>query len=517
MGGGVAFFDFDNDDDQDLLFVNSCSWPGEAVDPAPTQALYANDGSGRFSDVTAAMGLGVSFYGMGAAVGDYDGDGWDDVFFTGVGGERLFRNLEGKKFEEVTKEAGIAQEGPHTWSTSAAFLDYDLDGRLDLFFCRYIDWSPEKDLAQAFQITGIGRAYGPPQNFQGTFSKLYRNVGGRFEDVSEKAGIQVQNRLTQSPMGKSLGVSVYDFDEDGYPDIAVANDTVQNFLFHNRGDGTFEEVGVFSGFAFDSAGNTRGAMGIDWTDLGPERTKAIVVGNFSNEITAFYRSEAPGQLPFSDDAIPEGIGNPSRKYMKFGVFFFDFDLDGRPDIFEANGHLEGEIATVQAGQTYEQPAQLFWNAGPSAARGFEVLEAGQVGPDLFQPVVGRGAACGDVDGDGDLDLVLVPNGGAARLFLNDGGSTNGWVRLALEGTRANKNAFGARLEAKVGGEARRCQLQSGRSYLSQCEQVITLGLGQNAQADEVRIYWPGEKTPQELGSIPARTFRRVKQPEGAGK
>jgi len=516
MGGGCAFIDFDGDQDQDLLFINSAPWPGDPADktsPPPAQALYENDGGGHFTDVTAERGLALTFYGMGAAVGDYDSDGWDDIFITGIGGNRLFRNLAGKKFEDVTALAGISSDGPHAWYTSAAFLDYDNDSRLDLFVCRYVDWSPEADLAQAFQITGIGRAYGPPQNFAGTFSQLYRNTGSGFRDVSEKAGIQVRNPLTGDPMGKSLGVAVHDFNEDGYADIAVANDTVQNFFFQNKGDGTFEEIGILSGFAFDAAGNTRGAMGIDCADVGTSGAKAIVVGNFANEITALYKSEQPGLLPFSDDAIAEGIGNPSRKYMKFGVFFFDFDLDGRLDIFEANGHLETEIETVQARQTYKQPAQLFWNAGPKARRGFEVLEADQVGPDLFRPVVGRGCACADIDGDGDLDVVLIPNNGEARLFRNDGGNKNGWIRLELEGTRSNRNGFGARVEARVGGKMRRAQLTSGRSYLSQCEQVITLGLGTNKEAVDVNVYWPGDETVQKLGNLPAGSYIKVRQPE----
>ena len=512
MGGSCAFIDFDGDGDQDLLFVNSAPWPGDEVKPLPTQALYENDGHGNFRDVTARVGLDVTFYGMGAAIGDYDGDGWDDIFFTGVGGDHLFRNVEGKRFEETTRPAGMPREGPHTWSTGAAFLDYQNDGKLDLFVCRYVEWSPELDLVQAFQITGLGRAYGPPQNFAGAFCRLYQNTGAKFEDVSAQAGIEVKNRLTGKPMAKALGVTVNDLDGDGFPDIWVANDTVQNFLFHNRKDGTFEEIGVGSGFAFDQAGNTRGAMGIDCCSLDTKGAKAIVVGNFANEITALYKSPDAALVPFTDDAIVEGIGNPSRKYMKFGVFFFDFDLDGRSDIFEANGHLENEIQTVQAEQTYAQPAQLFWNAGPGAPRSFEALGPMEVGPDLFQPVVGRGCAYGDIDGDGDLDVVLVPNNGPAKLFRNDGGDKNHWIRLKLVGAHANRNAFGSSIEAEIGGRKFSQHLSSGRSYLSQCEQVITFGLGQAAKADQVRIFWPGKIMPQDLGEVPASSYRVVKEP-----
>ena len=512
MGSGCAFLDFDRDGDQDLLLVNSAPWPGEDPGgPPPTQCLYRNDGTGKFEDVTAPAGLAVTFYGMGAAIGDYDGDGWDDILFTAVGGERLFRNEGGKGFRETTAEAGIVPEGPNSWSTGAAFLDYDRDGSLDVFICRYVEWSPEIDLAQEFQITGIGRAYGPPQNFAGAYCKLLRNTGGKFEDVSEKAGIQVPNPLTGKPMAKALGVCAQDLDDDGWVDLAVANDTVQNFLFHNRRNGTFVEVGMEHGFAFDAAGGTRGAMGIDVATLDATGAKAIVVGNFANEITALYKSEKPLLLPFSDDAIAEGIGNPSRKYMKFGVFFFDFDLDGHLDIFEANGHLEAEIETVQTDQTHAQPVQLFWNRGPGAERAYESLGTEHVGPDLFQPMVGRGCAYADIDSDGDLDVAVTANGGRARLFRNDGGSERSWIRIRLEGSGGNRNAFGARVEVMAGGMPRTAQLSSGRSYLSQSEQVLTFGLGNHVEVEKVRIWWPGDSQPIEIARPGSRKVLEVKR------
>lgn len=514
MGGGCAFIDFDRDGDQDIFLVNSCPWPGaeRADGPRPTQALYANDGKGRFEDVTAAVGLDLVFYGMGVAVGDVDRDGWDDLFVTAVGQDRLLRNVEGKRFEDVGSALGLPEEDPDSWSSSAAFLDYDADGWLDLFVCRYIEWSPEVDLAQEFQITGIGRAYGPPRNFAGTFCRLYRNHAGKLEDVSRAAGVEVRNPHTGTPLAKALGVAIHDLEPDGYPDICVANDTVQNLLFRNRRDGTFEETGLETGVAFDSAGNTRGAMGIDWAEIGEDGRQAFVVGNFAGEITALYVSELPSELPFTDNAIAEGIGNPSRRYMKFGVLFLDFDLDGRLDIFEANGHLEHEIGTVQPDQSHAQPCQLFWNAGPRSPRGYEAMSPQQVGDDLFRPAVGRGAATADIDGDGDLDILLAVNGGSPRLLRNDGGNKNGWIRFALEGRLSNRNAFGARVEIVAGGRIQRRTVRSGRGYLSQSEQMLTFGLADQSGVESARIWWPGEDDPQEIGPLAGRTLHRIRQP-----
>jgi hypothetical protein len=313
-------------------------------------------------------------------------------------------------------------------------------------------------------------------------------------------------------MGKGLGVGTFDMDDDGWCDVAVANDTVQNFLFRNRKDGTFEEIGILSGFAFDEAGRTRGAMGIDWSETGDGGAKAIVVGNFSNEITALYRSDRPGLIPFSDDATAEGIGNPSRKYMKFGVFFFDLDLDGRLDIFEANGHLEVEIEKVQASRPTASPCRFSGTRVPARRAATRRWARRKWVRTSSVPSLGAAARTRISMGDGDLDVVLVPNGGAARLFRNDGGNRNHWVRLKLVGKPGNTNAFGARVSARVGGEERRFQLSSGRSYLSQCEQVITIGLGSGTKAEAVKVFWPGQSAAQDVGEVPAGTLLEVKQP-----
>jgi hypothetical protein len=508
MGSGVAFLDYDRDGHQDLLFVNSCSWPGREAKPVPTQALYRNRGDGTFADVTAAAGLSVTFYGMGVTVGDYDNDGWPDVFLTGVGGNRLFQNTPdgqgGRRFEDVTDRAGVA--GPGGWPaqaagdflhwhdlicfpSSAAFLDYDGDGWLDLFVCNYITWSPQKDLEQDFKIGGQARSFGPPINFKGSQCILYRNDGrGRFEDVSARAGIHVVER--GQAVGKSLGVVVCDLDDDGWPDIVVANDTVRNFLFHNKGDGTFEERGERSGVAYPE-GVARGAMGIDWGEYRPGRT-ALVIGNFANEPNTLLRLDRPQTLHFEDVATAEGVAGPSRALLKFGIFFFDYDLDGRLDLLSCNGHLEPEIAQLETGQGYEQPAQLFWNSGGKAS--FVPATAAEAGPDLFKPLVGRGCAYADIDGDGDLDVVLTANGGPARLLRNDGATGNHWIRLVLEGDgrTSNRSAIGARVTLEAGGVVYHREVTSGRGYLSQSELPLTFGLAKHPKVDRVTIRWPGQ-------------------------
>jgi hypothetical protein len=484
MGGGVAFLDFDGDGDADLLFVNSCHWPGHepAGAPAPTMALYANDGQGRFSDVTRAAGLDVTFYGMGVAVGDADCDGDPDLVFTAVGPARFFRN-DGGRFTQADVGLRGAEDD---WSTCATFFDSDGDGDLDLFVGRYVRWSPEIDLAVDFRLTGIGRAYGPPTNFAGTHSLLYENDGGgRFSDVSELAGLVVLNPATQAPMGKALGVMALDADDDGDCDLFVANDTVQNHFFRNRGDGTFEEVGAELGVAFDRNGAATGAMGIDACFYDERCTLAFAIGNFANEMTSFYVAQRGGEL-FADEAITSGIGAPSRQRLSFGVAFLDYDLDGRPDLLQANGHIEGEINVVQPSQRHEQPAQLFWNAGPASRTTFvEVADAG----DLSRPIVGRGAAYADVDGDGDVDVLLTQAGGAPLLLRNDQALGHHWLRLRIQGDGCNRDAIGARVEVTAGGRTQRAVVQPSRGYLSSVELPLTFGLGPATEVERVRVRW----------------------------
>ena len=492
IGSGAAFLDYDNDGDPDLLLLNSRWFPGQAQDTAPTLALYRNDGSGRFSEATRETGLAINCYCMGVAAGDYDNDGWTDLYITALGSNYLLHNRQGT-FTDVT--AGSNMAGPESeWSTAAAFFDADNDGDLDLFVGNYVQWSREADLEIDFRITGLGRAIGAPNHFFGTTNQLYRNDGdGRFTDISQSAGILVREPGSNSPAGKALGVAPIDYDRDGWMDLIVANDTTRNFLYHNLGNGRFEEIGALEGIAFDRNGTTTGAMGIDAAYYRNDDEVGIGIGNFSNQMSSLYIT-ADGQPPFADEAILEGIGPASRLPLTFGLFFFDYDLDGRLDLFQANGHLETEISVVQSSVTYAQPAQLFWNCGAACRTRFIPVE--EIGA-LATPMVGRAAAYADIDADGDLDIIVTQNGRRALLFRNDQQLGRHWLRVQLEGTRSNRDAIGAVVELGAGGITQRRSVMPTRSYLSQVELPLTFGLGEADSVDTLRIIWPGGQV-QEL-------------------
>ncbi len=506
MGGGVAFLDFDNDGDQDLLLVNGSTWPfakpgtyRDGLDPH--SVLYENDGRGRFRDVSDRTGIAPatrSFYGMAVAAGDVDGDGWVDLFLTAVGPNRLLRNRDGV-FEEITSSAGVAGS-PDQWSTGAAFMDVDGDGDLDLFVANYVRWSERIDFEVDFRLTGVGRAYGPPQSYAGTFPYLYRNDGGgAFTDVSAESGVQVTNPATGAPMAKALGIAPVDADGDGAIDLLVANDTVRKFFYHNRGGGTFEEVGEIFGLAYDNNGNATGAMGTDAGYLRNDGNLAFAISNFANEMSSLYLAQGhPGF--YVDEAISEGLGAPSRLVLSFGLFMFDYDLDGRLDLLQANGHLEDQINTVDPSQHYRQSAQLFWNSG-DPVRSLEIIPAEATG-DLGTPIVGRGSSYADMDGDGDLDVVITQPAGAPLLLRNDQRTGHHWLRVRLRDKRGNRDAIGAWVELKAGGTTQRRQVMPTRSYLAQVELPITFGLGPADRVDSIDITWPdGTRQPVRVDAV----------------
>ena len=508
MGGGVAFLDYDNDGHPDLLFVNSMDWPWQPEPERPaTSHLYRNLGDGTFADVTAATGMALTLYGMGVAVGDYDGDGYVDAFIAAVGGNRLYRNVGGERFEDVTELAGVGGDGK-TWSTSAAFFDFDGDRDLDLFVCNYVAWSPDVDREVDFRLTGIGRAYGPPTDFPGTHSWLYRNDGGTFVEVSAEAGIEVANPTTGAPVGKALAVRPLDLNGDGWLDLAVANDTTRNFLFVNQQGTGFRESGIELGAAFDAAGLATGAMGIDATQRRDGLTLAI--GNFANEMSSFYVLR-PGEGIFSDDAIVAGVGPASRRALTFGLVFVDADLDGRADLVAANGHVEPEINRVQASQNYPQPAQLFWNCGTDCPRRFVPLT--EIGA-LASPRIGRGLAYADIDGDGDLDLALTQTGGKAALLRNDQATGNAWIRITLEAPPPNAQAIGATVTLIAADAQQVRTVMPARSYLSSVEGPLTFGLGAAPAAQSVTVRWPdgASETWRDLPANTAHTLRQGSAP-----
>ena len=512
MGGGVAFLDYNNDGAQDLLFVNSGYWPGHVPKdaPVPLMALYSNDGSGHFEDVTREAGLDISLYGMGVAAGDFDNDGWVDVYVTAVGENRLFHNEKGR-FRDITARSHVAGK-PEDWSTAAAFVDYDNDGDLDLFVANYMNWSAELDIAMGnrhrYSRVGSNRSYLLPDYFMGSHPYLFRNDGGVFADDSAASGVQIADSKRGKAVAKALGVAPVDLDRDGWLDFVVANDKVTNFCLHNQGDGTFKEEALMLGLGFDAHGLATSAMGIDAAYYGNDLRLGIAIGNYAYEMDSLFLS-GKKSLSFTDMALAEGLGAPTRVPLTFGLFFFDYDLDGRLDILQANGHLEEEIDTVDSSQTYAQSTQLFWNCGQSCAKTFiEVPEPAS--GDLARPVVGRGASYADIDSDGDLDVVIAQIGGPPLLLRNNQKLGHHWLRVKLIGTRSNRDAIGAWVELVAGGTTQRRQVMPTRSYLSQVELPITFGLGDSTAIDLLRITWP-DGTVQELKDVAVDTDMKVLQ------
>jgi hypothetical protein len=476
LGSGVAFIDYDNDGWPDILLVNGSDWPSHAQKHT-TPKLYHNNHDGTFTDVTHKAGLDVEMYGMGVAVGDYDNDGYDDLFVTAFGQSRLFHNNGNGTFTDVTQKAGIA--GPHELSTSAAWVDYDKDGKVDLVVGNYVQWSPETDLYCT--LDGKSKSYCTPESYKGTAARLWHNRGdGTFEDATQKAGLG-------DPTSKTMGIAVLDYDNDGWPDLLFSNDTQPNKLYRNNGNGTFTEKGVIAGVAFSEDGVARAGMGVDAADYDHSGYPSLLITNFSNQMLSLYHNEGKGL--FVDEAPQSEIGRASLLTLGFGCFFFDYDLDGWPDIFIANGHIDPEIQKVQANVKYAMPPHLFHNV--SKGKFEEVTK--QMGQSFGAPRVGRGAAYADIFNDGRLDLLLSTNGGPAYLFRNEaqnGGAANHSQRLKLIGTKSNRDGIGAVVRVTAGGETQTQMLRSGSSYLSSSELVLTFGLAQHDKADSIEIRWP---------------------------
>ena len=474
MGSGCAFVDVDNDGWLDIVLVNSSSWPGQPASRNALPALYRNNGNGTFTDITRQAGLASAYYGLGVAAADYDNDGFADLYFTGLGPNKLYRNNGNRTFTDVTAKAGVGDPG---FSTSAAWFDYDRDGRLDLYVANYVQWSIDQDLFCT--LDGKSKSYCTPESYRGQSGTLYHNRGnGAFEDVTRRAGLH-------DPASKALGVTLIDFDNDGHLDLFVSNDTQPNRLYRNKGNGSFVDVAVRAGVAFNEAGVARAGMGVDAADYDGSGRQSLIIGNFSNEMMSLYRNEGTGL--FIDDAPTSTIGQATLLTLTFACFFFDFDLDGRLDIFAANGHVADDIERVQPKVKYAQPAHLFRNLD---GRRFQEVTA-SLGQALAKPVVARGAAHGDYDGDGDLDLLVTENNGPARLLRNDGGNVNRVVRVRLEGTSSNRSAIGARVTLTTdGGGARVAYVRTGSSYLSQSESTVTFGLGPDRQPSGLQVSWP---------------------------
>ncbi|MBL0156545.1 MAG: CRTAC1 family protein [Bryobacterales bacterium] len=471
MGSGVAFSDLDADGYADVVLLNSKDWTARGR--RTLSALYRNNKNGTFTNVTAGSGLDVEMYALGIAVGDYDNDGRDDLYVTALEGDRLFHNEGNLKFRNVTKISGIVNAA---FGTSAAWFDYDRDGRLDLYVANYVQWTREKDLWCS--LDGVSKSYCTPESYKGVTSRLFHNMGvGRFEDVTQKARLY-------DPTSKSLGIAVLDYNSDGWPDLFVANDTQPNKLYRNLKNGTFAEEAVAAGVAFGEDGVARGAMGVDAADYDRSGRAHLLVGNFANQMLGLYHNEGTGL--FVDEAPRSAVGRASLLSLAFGVFFFDYDLDGWLDIFAANGHIEEEIARVQPKVKFAQTPLLFRNLGKSK---FEDVST-KLGPDLSKPMVARGAAYADFDHDGDLDVLISGNNGPAVLYRNDAARGNNWLSVRLKGTKSNASAIGAvvRVESASGKQWR--TVHSGSSYCSQSDLALTFGLARDAVVSAIEIEWP---------------------------
>jgi len=491
LGSGCAFLDYDADGWQDILLLNSMDWPGHKRQRT-TLKLYRNNRNGTFTDVTQAAGLDVEMYGLGVAVGDYNNDGFPDIFISGVGQSRLFRNTGKGTFQDVTKSSGLL--GKQGLSTSAVWIDYDRDGFLDLFVCNYVRWSAEHDVFCS--LDGKNKSYCTPEAYRGDTCWLFHNQGnGTFEDVTATSGIFDSS-------SKSLGVAMLDYDQDGWPDLLVANDTQPNKLYRNLHNGKFKDVAVEAGLAFSTEGKARAGMGVDAADFDNSGKAGIIITNFDNEMIGLYRASTKG---YDDIAMQTGLGSASKNTLGFGCVFYDVDLDGLLDIAVANGHIDETVRNIRGNVGYAQPPQLFQNLGGGKFRDV----ANEIGGEFDRPKVGRGLAVGDFDGDGDLDLLLTTNNGGAYLYRNDVSNGHRSIRFHLVGTKSNRDAIGATVRLYVDGRVQTRMVRSGSSYLSQSELPVTFGVGKQDQIEKVVIAWPSGRSEEHRKLATGKAYQVV--------
>jgi len=485
LGSGCAFLDYDKDGWQDILLVNSKDWPGHKKQQS-TLKLYKNNRNGTFTDVTRAAGLEVELYGMGVAVGDYNNDGFPDVLITCVGQNRLFQNTGKGTFIDATKKSGLL--GRQAFSTSALWFDYDRDGLLDLFVCNYVNWSLEHDVFCS--LDGKHKSYCTPEAYRGETCWLFHNRGdGTFEDATAGSGVF-------DASSKSLGVALLDFDQDGWPDLLVANDTQPNKLYKNLRSGKFRDVAVEAGIAFSPDGKARAGMGVAVGDFENSGHSGIAITNFDNEMIGLYRAGKSGA--YDEISLASGVGGPSKTTLGFGCAFLDIDLDGRLDLAVANGHIDETVRNIRGNVGYAQPPQLFINQGGGKFR----EAAGEAGGEFASGKVGRGLAFADFDRDGDVDVLLTTNNGAAFLYRNDQSANHRALRFYLRGTKSNRDAIGATVRVFNGNEIQTRVVQGGSSYLSQSELPVTFGMGARDQAEKIVVDWPSGAT-QEFKNVAA--------------
>jgi hypothetical protein len=499
MGTGVAWLDYDQDGLMDLYLVQSAAT--DAYKPANPlrSALYHNNGDGTFSDVTAKAGVGgEGHYGQGVAVGDFDNDGYPDLYVTGYGRAILYRNNANGTFTDVTTKAGVADQGG--WSTSAAWIDYDNDGFLDLVVANYIDWTPRTNLFCGDHLPGY-RAYCTPANYHGQHITLYHNNhDGTFTDVSEKSGIA-------APEAKGMGIVIADFNNDGWPDIAVANDTWPNFLFQNNHDGTFTEVALQSGLAASEDGRYEAGMGIDAADVDGDGQFDVYISHLDFELNRLYHNNGDGS--FTDVTYNSGIGNKAILLSGVSAKFLDYDNDGWPDILQANGAMLDNVNLYQSKVTYEEPLLMFHNLGHGKFE--KVTDA--LGPDFNRPIVGRGLATADFFNDGQVGFAVNCRGTYPVLMRNQGASMNHWFEVLLIGTKSNRDGIGTKLKLTAEGITQTDQMKSGSSYMSASDPRIHFGLGKRTRIESLVITWPSGQV-DKLSNLPIDHIIAIK--EGAG-